>query len=205
MRIAIIDESRARAAIIEEGLRASGDHEIFLITERLGLARRIEETAPDVILIDLGNPSRDMLEEYFSFSRAVARPIAMFVDQSDEDSIGRAIDAGVSAYVVDGMREDRIKPILDLAIRRFSAFSALERELEEARTALSERQIIDRAKAILMQSQSLNEPEAYTRLRSHAMETNRKIVQVAEALVTAHDLMNPDPKTPGAEEGSKNE
>lgn len=189
MRIAIIDESKARAAVIEEGLRSSGEHEIFLITERLGLARRIEETKPDVILIDLGNPSRDMLEEYFTFSKAVARPIAMFVDQSDEESIGRAVDAGVSAYVVDGLREDRIKSVLDLAVRRFSAFSTLERELEEARTALSDRQIVDQAKSILMTSKGLSEPEAYALLRSHAMETNRKIVQVAEALVTAHDLM----------------
>lgn len=189
MRIAIIDESKARAAVIEEGLRSSGEHEIFLITERLGLASRIEETKPDVILIDLGNPSRDMLEEYFAFSKAVARPIAMFVDQSDEEAIGRAVDAGVSAYVVDGLREERIKSVLDLAVRRFSAFSTLERELEEARTALSERQIIDRAKSLLMSSKGLGEPEAYALLRSHAMETNRKIVQVAEALVTAHDLM----------------
>jgi len=189
MRIAIIDESKARATIIEEGLRASGDHEIFLISERFGLAKRIEEAAPDVILIDLGNPSRDMLEEYFSFSRAVARPIAMFVDEADEDSIGHAVDAGVSAYVVDGMRQDRIKPILDLAIRRFSAFSKLEQELDEMRTALTERQIIDKAKTLLMKSKSISEPEAYAQLRSHAMETNRRIAQVADALVTAHDLM----------------
>ncbi len=189
MRIAIIDESKARATIIEEGLRASGDHEIFLISERFGLAKRIEEAAPDVILIDLGNPSRDMLEEYFSFSRVVARPIAMFVDEADEDSIGHAVDAGVSAYVVDGMRQDRIKPILDLAIRRFSAFSKLEQELDEMRTALTERQIIDKAKTLLMKSKGISEPEAYAQLRSHAMETNRRIAQVADALVTAHDLM----------------
>jgi len=189
MRIAIIDESKARATIIEEGLRASGDHETFLISERFGLAKRIEEAAPDVILIDLGNPSRDMLEEYFSFSRVVARPIAMFVDEADEDSIGHAVDAGVSAYVVDGMRQDRIKPILDLAIRRFSAFSKLEQELDEMRTALTERQIIDKAKTLLMKSKGISEPEAYAQLRSHAMETNRRIAQVADALVTAHDLM----------------
>ena len=110
-------------------------------------ARRIAEIAPDVVVIDLENPNRDRLEHFFSLSRALRKPIAMFVDRSDAAEIEAAVEAGVSAYVVDGLQKERVKPILDMAISRFNAFSRLTRELEEARSALEDRKIIDQAKA----------------------------------------------------------
>jgi len=113
----------------------------------------------------------------------------MFVDQSDEAMIGAAIDAGISAYVVDGLRKERVKPIIDLAIRRFNAFARMQTELDEAKTALAERKTIDRAKAILMNSRNLTEADAYALLRSTAMNQNRRIVDVAEALITASSLL----------------
>jgi response regulator NasT len=145
--------------------------------------------APDVILIDLENPSRDELEELFVISRAAARPIAMFIDQSDEETTQAAIDAGVSAYIVDGLSKNRIKPILDLAVRRFNAFARLQRELDEARTALADKDVIDRAKHILMAQRHVSEPEAHGLLRSQAMNSNRRIVDIADAIVTASELM----------------
>jgi response regulator NasT len=145
--------------------------------------------APDVVLMDLGSPSRDTLEEMLTVSRALARPIAMFVDQSDEAMIGAAIDAGVSAYVVDGLRKERVKPVLELAVRRFNAFARIQAELDEARNALSDRKVIDRAKSILMAQRSLSEQEAYALLRSSAMNQGKKIVDVAQALITASDLL----------------
>jgi response regulator NasT len=145
--------------------------------------------APDVVLMDLGSPSRDTLEEMLTVSRALARPIAMFVDQSDEAMIGAAIDAGVSAYVVDGLRKERVKPVLELAVRRFNAFAKIQSELEEARSALSDRKIIDRAKSILMNQRSLSEQDAYALLRTAAMNQGKKIVEVAQALITASDLL----------------
>jgi len=189
MKIAIVDESAARASIIEEGLAQLDDREVFIITERHGLLARIQEIGPDVVLIDLGNPSRDMLEEYFAVSRALARPIAMFVDQSDDDAIAASIDAGVSAYVVDGLAAGRIRPLLDLAVRRFNAFARLQTDLAEAQGKLAERETIDRAKRILMNTRRLTEPEAYAELRKKAMSSNRRITDIAEALVTAHDLL----------------
>jgi response regulator NasT len=189
MRVAIVDESPARAAIIEEGLREAGLDDIAVLTERTGLVARLESLAPDVVLLNLGNPSRDILEENFMVSRALSRPIAMFVDSSDEESIGAAVEAGVSAYVVDGMRKERIKPILELAIKRFNAFSRLQAELTEAKTALAERKTIEKAKSILIQSRSLSEPEAYALMRSTAMNQGRRIVEVAEALITANALL----------------
>ncbi|WP_022672111.1 ANTAR domain-containing response regulator [Novosphingopyxis baekryungensis] len=190
MKIVVIDESRARATIIEDGLRAFGDAEIFILSERSALIARIAEIEPDIVLIDLGNPARDVLEEYFAVSRALARPIAMFVDESDDEAIAASIDAGVSAYVVAGLSAPRIRPLLDLAVRRFQAFARLEQELAEARGQLHERETIDRAKRILMNERRWSEPEAYAELRRKAMDSNRRIAAIAEAVVTAHELMN---------------
>ena len=189
MRIAVIDESASRASVIREGLAQLDGSEVFVITERQGLVAQIAEIAPDVVLIDLGNPSRDVLEDYFAVSRALSRPIAMFVDRSDEEAIGASIDAGVSVYVVDGLAASRIRPVLDLAVRRFNAFARLQSELDDAKGKLAERETIDKAKRILMQSKGVSEPEAYAELRRKAMSSSRRIVDIAEAVVTAHELL----------------
>jgi response regulator NasT len=189
MRIAVIDESASRASVIREGLAQLDGSEVFVVTERQGLVAQIAEIAPDVVLIDLGNPSRDVLEDYFAVSRALSRPIAMFVDRSDEEAIGASIDAGVSVYVVDGLAASRIRPVLDLAVRRFNAFARLQSELDDAKGKLADRETIDKAKRILMQSRGVTEPEAYAELRRKAMSSSRRIVDIAEAVVTAHELM----------------
>lgn len=189
MRIAIVDESPVRAAVIQEGLVAAGLTDIILLTERVGLVKRIEAISPDVVLIDLSNPRRDELEEMFAVSRALARPIAMFVDQTDDASIEAAIDAGVSAYVVDGLKKERIKSVLDVAIKRFAAFSRLRTELDEARGALAERNAVDAAKALLMKKRGMDEPAAYAALRKAAMDSGKRIVDVAEALLTAEKVI----------------
>ncbi|WP_269931735.1 ANTAR domain-containing response regulator [Aminobacter sp. HY435] len=192
LRILIIDENRIRAAIIEAGLHEAGHTAVTLIHEMTGIARRIAEVSPDVIVIDLENPNRDMLENMFQLSRAVKRPVAMFVDRSDSASIEAAVEAGVSAYVVDGLRKERIKPILDMAISRFNAFSRMARELEEARSELEDRKVIDRAKGILMKSRKLSEADAYALLRKTAMNQNRKLAEIARSLVTAAGLLGDD-------------
>jgi response regulator NasT len=193
LRIVIVDDSGLRATVLEDGLREAGYDDIHLIPPRGGFVGRIERMAPDVVLMDLGSPNRDTLEDMLAVSRALAKPIAMFVDQSDEDMIGAAIDAGVSAYVVDGLRKERVKPVLDLAIRRFNAFARMQAELDEARTALADRKTIDRAKSILMNSRNLPEAEAYALLRTTAMNQGRRIAEVAEALITASTLLGGQP------------
>jgi two-component system, response regulator / RNA-binding antiterminator len=189
LRIVIVDDSGLRATVLEGGLLEAGYDDIHVVPPHGAWVAKLERMAPDVVLMDLGSPSRDTLEEMLAVSRALARPIAMFVDQSDDQMIGAAIDAGVSAYVVDGLRKERVKPILDLAIRRFNAFARMQTELEEARSALADRKTIDRAKAILMESRNLSESEAYSLLRSTAMNQSRRIIEVAEALITASDLL----------------
>src|SRR5215510_9769731 len=119
LKVVIVDENPVRAAILEEGLREAGHHNVARIDERTNLLARLTTLAPDVILIDLENPSRDVLEQMFQMSRVVKRPVAMFVDQSDRASIEAAVDAGVSAYIVDGLKKERVRHILDMSISRF--------------------------------------------------------------------------------------
>jgi response regulator NasT len=188
-KIVIVDESPIRAAILEEGLREAGFVGVTHISEMHNLLARIYALDPDVILIDLENPSRDVLEQMFQVSRAVRRPIAMFVDQSDAASIQASVDAGVSAYIVDGLKKERIKPILDLCISRFNAFSKLQDELARTKSALEDRKIIDRAKGIVMKLKGLTEEEAYVLLRSTAMREKKKIGEIAQSIVTASELL----------------
>jgi two-component system, response regulator / RNA-binding antiterminator len=189
LKIVIVDESPVRAAILADGLREAGFTQVLRIEETTNLLSRIYSIDPDVVLIDLENPSRDVLEQMFQVSRAVKRPIAMFVDQSDTASIQASVDAGVSAYIVDGLKKERVKPILDLCISRFNAFARLQAELDRTRTALEERKVIERAKGILMKVRQLSEEEAYALLRKTAMNENRKIAEIAQSIVTASELL----------------
>ena len=188
LKIVIVDKNPIRAAILGDGLREAGHVQVVHIDETAHLLARVYALDPDVILIDLENPSRDVLEQMFQVSRAVKRPVAMFVDQSDAASIEAAVDAGVSAYIVGGLRKDRVKNILDLCISRFNAFSRLQNELDRTRNALEERKVIDRAKGILMKVKNLSEESAYALLRKTAMNENNKIVEVAQSVITAAEL-----------------
>ena len=189
----MIDENGLRASILEDGLRESGYVDVTILTETRMLMQKIVSINPDVILIDLENPSRDVLESMFQVSRSVERPIGMFVDQSDGSMIERAVEAGVSTYIVDGLRKERVKAIVEMTVSRFNAFNRLKRELADTKRALEDRKAIDRAKVILMQRQDIGEPEAYAKLRRAAMDQTRTIAEVARALVTAASLLDKTP------------
>jgi two-component system, response regulator / RNA-binding antiterminator len=189
LKIVIVDESPVRAAILKDGLSEAGLTQVLHIEATTNLLARIYEIDPDVILIDLESPSRDMLEQMFQVSRIVKRPIAMFVDQSDSASIQASVDAGVSAYIVDGLKKERMKHILDLCISRFNAFSKLQDELVRAKSALDDRKIIDRAKGILMKAKSLTEEQAYVLLRTTAMNEKKKIAEIAQSVITASEML----------------
>jgi len=188
LKIVIVDANPIRAAILEDGLREAGHVNVERIADTHNLLARIYALDPDVVLIDLENPSRDVLEQMFQVSRAVRRPIAMFVDQSDTASIQASVDAGVSAYIVGNLQKERIKTILDLCISRFNAFSKLQDELDRAKSQLEDRKVIDRAKGILMKAKNLTEEQAYALMRKAAMNENKKIADVAQSVITAAEL-----------------
>src|SRR5262245_21227013 len=188
LKIVIVDENPIRAAILEEELREAGHVQVVHLDGTSHLLARVYAVDPDVILIDLEHPSRDVLQQMFQVSRAVRRPVAMFVDQSDAASIQAAVDAGVSAYIVGGLRKERVQNILDLCISRFNAFARLQDELDRTKSALEERKAIDRAKGILMTAKNLSEEAAYALLRKTAMNENKKIADVAQSVITAAEL-----------------
>lgn len=190
LSVLVIDENRIRASIIEEGLREAGCARVTLVSEIAGLPELVGEINPDVIFIDLENPNRDALEYMLQVSRAVHRPVAMFVDRSDTVMTEAAINAGVSAYVVDGLKKERVKPILDMAVSRFNAFSRLRDELARTKQELEERKIIDRAKGILMTAKGMSEEDAYALLRRMAMNENRRLAEIAQSVVIAAKIFS---------------
>jgi two-component system, response regulator / RNA-binding antiterminator len=189
LSIVVVEKDRERALMIVDGLRSAGEFDVFVIADEIGLARRIAERNPDLVLIDAGNPSRDALEDLATASAPLRRPVAMFVDQSETSMTKAAIEAGMSAYVVDGLRPERLRPILDAAIARFHMVQKMRVELVETRRALEERKVIDRAKGILMRARGIGEDEAYVLLRKAAMDQGKKVVDMAQALVIATDLL----------------
>ena len=190
MKIVVIDQQAERARMIAAALAEAGIADVVALGEVDNLLDRLSQIDPDAVLIDLAAPSRDILEQMFELSRRIKRPVAMFVGESDSASITAAVEAGVGAYVVNGLHKDRIKPILDLAISRFNAFSRLSAELETTKAALAERKVIDRAKGILMKMKGIDEEEAYKILRRTAMNQNRTIGDIARSVVTAAEILN---------------
>lgn len=190
LSIIVVEPDRDRALMIVDSLRDAGDNDIHVISEISSVARRIAERAPDIVIVDLTSPTRDMIEELTLATSPLDRPVAVFADKSDDTMTKAAIEAGVSAYVVDDLRPDRLQPVMAAAITRFNMFRRMRDELTETKRALEERKLIDRAKGLLMKARGLNEDEAYSLLRKTAMDQGRKISEVAAALVTAADLLS---------------
>jgi len=189
LRILLVDQNMTRASILEEGLREAGYTSVTVVRDMQNLLRRIVDEDPDVICIDLENPNRDVLEQMFQMSRVVRRPVAMFVDRSDSDMIRAAVESGVGAYVVDGLRKERVKAVVDMAVSRFKAFNDLREELDQAKQALGDRKVVERAKGILMRERGLTEEAAYALLRKAAMSDNKRVVEIAQAVITAAGLL----------------
>ncbi len=189
LKIVVVEADEARAREIIDALREGGWADVTVIGNDSALTRTLNETDPDLVLIDLENPRRDSLENLSEVSGARQRPVAMFVDQSEPGLTAAAVNAGLSAYVVGGLSRERIRPILETAIARFRVMSKMQSELDAAKAALAERKTIDRAKGLLIQAKGLSEDEAYRLLRKTAMDQGKRVVEVAQALVTASELL----------------
>ena len=189
LNILVVEADQTKAHEILEALKDGGWQNATVIASASALERILHQHDPDIILIDLANPDRDTLEHLCFVSNARKRPVAMFVDQTDEAMTQTAISAGLSAYVVNGLQKDRIKPVLETAIARFNVITKMQSELEAAKQALADRKTIDRAKGLLISARNISEDEAYSLLRKTAMDHGRKVIDVATALVTASELL----------------
>ncbi len=189
LKILVVEPDDTRAREIIDALKDGGWADVLVIATSGALERTLKQHNPDIVLIDLANPDRDTLEHISLVSNPRDRPVAMFVDQTDAVMTQAAISAGLSAYVVNGLQKDRIKPVLETAIARFRMVAKMQSELDAAKQALSDRKTIDRAKGLLMRAREISEDEAYGLLRKTAMDQGRKVIDVASALVTAADLL----------------
>lgn len=183
LSILVIDESRSRAAEICAGLALAGHQVAAVLSTALDLAKQVEAIQPDVILIETDSPSRDTLEHLATLNRDLPRPVIIFAQEGDAESIRRAMKAGVAAYVVDGLETARLKPIVEVAVARFEENQALRRELAAASKKLSERKLVERAKGLLMKTRHIDEETAYASLRKLAMERGKSIGTVAREVV----------------------
>jgi response regulator NasT len=182
LRILVVDQNPERAAIVRQALVDVGG---FMVE----VAPKAGDLLTLLLVVDLDLPDRDTIEQLRVATRERPRPIVMFVDQSDTSMMHAAIEAGVSAYVVDGLSASRVRPVLDVAIARFKAFDALRRERDTARSQLAERKLVDRAKGILMRAKGLTEEEAYDRMRRTAMNEQKKLAEIAQSIVTAAEML----------------
>ncbi|MGD9879413.1 MAG: ANTAR domain-containing response regulator [Reyranella sp.] len=183
LSVLLIDDNPTRAEIVEAGLAAAGYRLIARLEGTQDLIGRVRELAPDVVVVSIDSPSRDTIEDMRRTTDLMPRPIALFVDQSDPATIAAAMEAGVSAYVVKGLAQDRVRPVVDVAVAHFNRYRAMREELDRARLSLVERKAIDRAKGLLMQQKGITEEAAYRLMRKLAMNQNKRIGEVAQDII----------------------
>jgi len=189
LSVLLVDDDPARAAIVEPALRAAGYEVVTVVDTATEMLAQVRAMKPDVIIIDRDSPDRDTLEHVCMITRDDPRPIVMFTQDQDRTLMREALEAGVSAYVVDGLSVERVRPIEEVALARFEQWQALRRELDQAQTNLAERKVIERAKGIVMKQRRCSEDEAYALLRKLAMDRNQRLAHVAESVITMAELL----------------
>jgi len=189
LSVLLVDDDPARAAIVEPALRAAGYEVVTVVDTATEMLAQVRVMKPDVIIIDRDSPDRDTLEHVCMITRDDPRPIVMFTQDKDQTLMRAALEAGVSAYVVDGLSVERVRPIVEVALARFEQWQALRRELDQAQTNLAERKVIERAKGIVMKQRRCSEDEAYALLRKLAMDRNQRLAHVAESVITMAELL----------------
>ncbi|MQA23061.1 ANTAR domain-containing response regulator [Rugamonas rivuli] len=178
-----------RARALRIGLLEAGYDIIASLPPDMYLPERIAQLQPDMIIVDAESDARDVLEHIVIATRDERRPIVMFTESDDTESMEAAMAAGVSAYIVAGLQSDRIKPVLQVALARFKREQKLLDELSDTKSKLAERKIIERAKGLLMERQRFSEEQAYQKLRSMAMSKNLKLSEVAQRIIDVEDLL----------------
>ena len=189
LRVVLVDDEPERIALLDEALKDND----CLIVAHLGtgdeLAQRITQVQADIIVVDIASPNRDILENMREVTFGQARPVVMFSQDGNSEMIRAAIEAGVSAYVVDGLKPERVRPILDVAIARFAQFQDLRSQLNKAQTTLAERKLVEKAKGILMKRRQCDEDAAYRTLRKMAMDQKARLVDIANKIIEASELL----------------
>lgn len=188
LKILLIDESVQRSQTMQEILSQINCEIIAILKPGFDLLARVIQYQPDVIMIDIELPDRDILENLKSIQSNAPKPMIMFSQDDDGQMIRRAVEVGVSAYVVDGIQEKRLRPILDAAIATFEQYQQLRNELDDTREELQQRKTIEKAKGLLMKHRKVSEADAYKLMRKTAMDQKKKIIDIAESLISSAEL-----------------
>ncbi|MDQ0141018.1 ANTAR domain-containing response regulator [Cupriavidus necator] len=178
-----LDADPLNVETIRSGLVNAGFTEIQIVDADLRLPDVIDATQPDMLIIASESAARDTIEHVCVSTQHAPRPIVLFTDNDDSQRIKAALTAGITAYIVDGLRAERVKTVLDVAYARFELDQQLRAELDATRLKLAERKVVERAKGLLMQARGLSEEDAYKRLRSMAMERGLKLVEAAQRVI----------------------
>jgi response regulator NasT len=189
LRVVVMDDDPDRARAVEQALKADGVEVVAVLGSGLGLLSRIDALAPDLLIADIDNPDRDMLEGLRRVGQDCNRPVVMFAQDGRAETIRAAVEAGLAAYVVDGLQPERVKPVIDVAIAQFAQFMSLRAELNKAKTSLAERKLVEKAKGILMKSRTCGEDEAYAAMRKMAMDQKARLIDIANKIIAAADLL----------------
>jgi response regulator NasT len=190
LRVLLVDDGSPQLPLLYQELARLGCTVLGVVDSGLELASRVADLQPDMIIIGADSPSRDTLEGIAVMSQAAPRPIVLFTDDPDRERMKRALRAGVSSYVVQGLAAERLGPLLDVALARFEADASLRAELEAAKGELAARKQIERAKGILMSARGLDEEAAYAELRKMAMDRGMKLAEIAAKVIEAKSLLS---------------
>jgi response regulator NasT len=189
LKVMLIDEARERSRSIADILESIDCDVIAIVAPHNDLLEQVENHQPDIVIIDIDLPDRDILENLRNVQSSIPWPMIMFSQDDDGHTIRRAVQAGVSAYVVDGIQAARVRPILDAAIATFDQYQLLQKQLEVTRTELDKRNKVERAKTILMKQRNIDDTQAYQLIRKTAMDQQRKVVDIAERIIDAAELL----------------
>lgn len=189
LRVIVVDDQSDRALSVRHALEGEGFAVVATFGTGADLAHHLSELAADVVIVDIDSPDRDTLEDMRRVSMDHRRPVVMFAQDGKPETIKAAVQAGVAAYVVDGLKPDRVRAVVDVAIARFAQFQELRVELDKARTTLAERKLIERAKGILMKRRKIDEDEAYRLMRRMSMDQKARLIDVANKVIEAAELL----------------
>ncbi|OAN50035.1 ANTAR domain-containing response regulator [Magnetospirillum moscoviense] len=189
LRVILVDDERERAESVRTALDANGFQVVAVVATGSGLEAQVRALAADIIICDIDAPDRDTLEDMGRVSLDQHRPVIMFAQDGKPETIKAAIEAGLAAYVVDGLKPERVRPVVDVAIARFAQFQELRGELDKARATLAERKLVERAKGILMKRRGIDEEAAYAQMRGMAMNQKLRLIDIANKIIEAAELL----------------
>ncbi len=188
-RVLVATQREERARQIEQALTAAQHHLVNVISLQDDLALNVQRAQPDALIVESAEPVPGLLGQVRMVMERQPVPIVVFADRSPANDVRAVVKAGASAYVVGGFQAERVMPIVEAAVARFTEFQAMRIQRDDAVEKLAERRDVERAKGILMRRRDLVEQAAYDALRKMAMDRGTRMIEVAKSIIAAEELL----------------